>query len=271
MHEGNDKIFFSFFRNTTNGQSADGRPIYSYTNPNGTMFAKIDYLHVFSPRLINEVGVSYVRNTGSQSDKIPSLPNVYYIGGFSDDFSQWGPSAWTQNNFIYQDSVTYIRGKHSFHAGIDIDRLQDLDDFTNGLVRPFFYFLSPMDFAIDKPFHQGGPVVDLSTQAVAHNLYQRIMMLYVAPYFQDDWKITPRLTLNLGVRLERAAIDCLLHPRRRCRFCDAGCQRQHANAWKQRCSNVGSAVSLYPAAGFCMGCFRYGQTLTAGRLWHLQQ
>lgn len=202
MRGGNDKIFFSFFRNTTNGQSADGRPIYSYTNPNGTMFAKIDYLHVFSPRLINEVGVSYVRNTGSQSDKIPSLPNVYYIGGFSDDFSQWGPSAWTQNNFIYQDSLTYIRGKHSFHVGIDIDRLQDLDDFTNGLVRPFFYFLSPMDFAIDRPFHQGGPVVDLSTQAVAHNLYQRIMMLYVAPYFQDDWKITPRLTLNLGVRLD---------------------------------------------------------------------
>src|SRR5260370_41563593 len=28
------------------------------------------------------------------------------------------------------------------------------------------------------------------------------MMLYVAPYFQDDWKITPRLTLNLGVRLD---------------------------------------------------------------------
>jgi outer membrane receptor protein involved in Fe transport len=98
--------------------------------------------------------------------------------------------------------LTYIRGKHSFHVGIDIDRLQDLDDFTNGLVRPFFYFLSPMDFAIDRPFHQGGPVVDLSTQTVAHNLYQRIMLLYVAPYFQDDWKITPRLTLNLGVRLD---------------------------------------------------------------------
>jgi hypothetical protein len=232
------------------------------------MFAKIDYLHVFSPRLINEVGVSYVRNTGSQSDKIPSLPNVYYIGGFSDDFSQWGPSSWTQDNFIYQDSLTYIRGKHSFHVGIDIDRLQDLDDFTNGLVRPFFYFLSPMDFAIDRPFHQGGPVVDLSTQAVAHNLYQRIMMLYVAPYFQDDWKITPR-TSEYGA--EWAASDCILHARRRYRFCDTGCQRQHANAWQQRCSNDGSAVSLYPACGFCVGYLRHGQTLAAWRLRHLQQ
>lgn len=202
MHGGSDKIFFSFFRNTTNGETADGRPVYSYTNPNGTMFAKLDYLHVFSSRLINEVGVSYVRNTGSQSDKIPSLPNVYYIGGLSDDFSQWGPSSWAQDNFIYQDDLTYIHGKHSFHVGIDIDRQQDLDDFTNGLVRPAFYFRSLPDFAIDRPYQQNGPVVDLSTHAVAHNLYQRIMMLYVAPYVQDDWKITPRLTLNLGLRLD---------------------------------------------------------------------
>jgi hypothetical protein len=162
------------------------------------MFAKIDYMHAFSAHLINDAGISYVRNTGNQSDVIPSMPNVYYIGGLSDDFSQWGPSNWTQNNFIYQDDVTYTHGRHSFHAGIDIDRQQDLDNFTNGIVRPSFEFLSPMDFAVDLPFGQSGPVVDLSTHAVANNLYQRIMMLYIAPYVQDDWKITRRLTLNLG-------------------------------------------------------------------------
>jgi hypothetical protein len=197
-----DKFFFSMFRNTTLGTTADGRPQYSYTNPNATLYAKIDYLHTFSPSLINEVGVSFVRNTGNQSDKIPSLPNVYYIGGLSDDFSQWGPSGWVQNNYIYQDSLSYTHGNHSLHAGIDIDRQQDLDDFENGLVRPFFYFLSPMDFASDLPFYQSGPVVDVTTQTVAHNLYQRVMMLYTAPYLQDDWKVNPRLTLNLGVRLD---------------------------------------------------------------------
>jgi hypothetical protein len=143
MRGGNDKVFFSFYRNTSNGESADGRPVYSYTNPNGTMFAKVDYMHAFSAHLINDAGISYVRNTGNQSDVIPSMPNVYYIGGLSDDFSQWGPSNWTQNNFIYQDDVTYTHGRHSFHAGIDIDRQQDLDNFTNGIVRPSFEFLVP--------------------------------------------------------------------------------------------------------------------------------
>jgi hypothetical protein len=197
-----DKLFFSFFRNTTNGESADGRPVYSYINPNATLLAKIDYLHTFSASLVNEVGASYVRNTGNQSDKIPSLPNIYYIGGITDTFSQWGPSSWAQNNFLYQDTISYTRGKHAFHAGIDIDRQQDLDNFTNGLVRPFFYFLNPLDFAADHPFYQGGPVVDLATHTTAHNLYQRVMMFYAAPYIQDDWKMSPRLTVNLGVRMD---------------------------------------------------------------------
>lgn len=202
LNESKDKVFFSMFRNTTQGETADGRPEYSYIAPNATLYAKFDYLHVFSPSLVNEAGVSYVRNTGSQSDKIPSLPNVYYIGGIDDDFSQWGPSSWAQNNFLYQDDLTYTHKGHTIHVGLNVDRQQDLDNFTNGLVRPYFYFLNILDFAADHPFDQGGPVVDLSTQTTAHDLYQRVMMLYVAPYVQDDWKVLPRLTLNLGVRLD---------------------------------------------------------------------
>ena len=202
MSGGNDKVFFSLFRNTTQGETADGRPTYSYTAPNATLYAKFDYLHVFSSSLVNEAGISLVRNTGNQSDVIPSLPNVYYIGGIDDDFSQWGPSSWVQNNFIYQDDLTYTHKGHTVHVGINVDRQQDMDNFTNGLVRPYFYFLNILDFAANHPFDQGGPVVDLATQTTAHNLYQRVLMLYVAPYIQDDWKVLPRLTLNLGVRMD---------------------------------------------------------------------
>ena len=202
MRDGNDKLFFSFFRNTTMGTTADGRPAYSYTNPNRTMYAKFDYVHAFSSSLVNEVGVSFVRNYGNQSDKIPQLPNIYYIGGISDAFSQWGPSDWTQNNYLYSDNLTWTKGKHSVHIGVDIDRQQDLDDFENGLVRPYFYFLSPLDLATDLPFYQSGPVVNLSTHAVATNLYQRVYEFYAAPFVQDDWKVNAKLTLNLGVRMD---------------------------------------------------------------------
>ena len=59
------------FRNTTQGENVDVRPTYSYINPNSTLYNKLDYLHTFSPTLLNEVGLAYNRLTGSQPAKVP--------------------------------------------------------------------------------------------------------------------------------------------------------------------------------------------------------
>ncbi|HWA95704.1 MAG TPA: carboxypeptidase regulatory-like domain-containing protein [Terracidiphilus sp.] len=197
-----DKLFYSMFRNTTQAEHADARPVYAYINPNSTLYNKLDYLHTFSPNLVNELGITYNRLTGSQPDRIPELPNVAWIGGIDATYWQWGPSGWVQNNWFFNDSMTWVHNSHTFHAGIDIDRQQDMDDFTNGEDRPYFLMLNVLDMAADHPFQQSGPVLDVTTSDVAHNLYQRILMLYVAPYVQDDWKVNSRLTVNLGVRFD---------------------------------------------------------------------
>ena len=197
-----DKLFFSVFRNTTQGETADPRTSYSHINPNATVFAKADYLHAFSSSLVNELGVSYIRFAGSQPATVPTLPNVYYLGGISDTFAQYGPITFIQNNFILSDVASYQKGHHGLHVGIDLDRNQDLDNFTGGLDRPYYYFLNPLDFAADHPFYQSGPIIDLSTKQVATDLYQRVFQFYMAPYIQDDWKLTRRLTVNLGLRLD---------------------------------------------------------------------
>ena len=268
-----DKLFYSMFRNTTQGETTDVRPIYSYISPNSTLYNKVDYLHTFSPRLLNELGVAYNRLTGSQPVHAPLLPTAG-VTGLDDGFWEWGPSGWIQNNFLVRDSVTWMHGPHSLHFGIDVHRLQDMDNFTNGDDRPYFGFSNILDFAADHPNYQGGPVLDVQTLGVAHNLYQRVLMLYVAPYVQDDWKVNRRLTLNLGVRFDYYGhLSTVMNSQQPLAFFTPGA----GSTWGEQILNGGMKVRgsngiatdnaqyrLAPRIGFAWDVFGNGNTAIRG-------
>jgi hypothetical protein len=202
FHNDNDKLFYSLFRNTTQGGVANPRPNDAYISPNATWYHKADYIHTFSPRLLNEASLSYVRAVGTQPaapNDLPNLPNAY-PGGLGGGFSSWGPSGWVHNNWNWHDVLTYVQGSHNIRIGIDVDRQQDLDNFTAGLDRPSFSFTNIVDFAVDRPYFQSGPIVDVQAGGTAQSLYSRVLMLQTAPFVQDDWKINKKLTVNAGLR-----------------------------------------------------------------------
>jgi hypothetical protein len=62
-------------------------------------------------------------------------------------------------------------------VGIDVDRQQDLDNFTAGLNRPSFNFANIVDFAVDHPSTQNRPVIDVTVGGTAKSLYSRVLML----------------------------------------------------------------------------------------------
>jgi hypothetical protein len=115
-----------------------------------------------------------------------------------------------QYNYTYHASqaMTAIRGAHEFKFGWDIRRLHTTGNDaagTNGL-----YNFARAQTAL--PTNTGGTghsfasfllgAPDSAETAALPLLIAQIRYGYHAGYFQDNWKIKPRLTLNLGFRYE---------------------------------------------------------------------
>ena len=158
-----DRIYFNWFRTTSDATVAYPRPLYTYISPNKGIYAKLNWTHTFGANLFNEAWFTYVRSEGKNpgAPNGRDLPNVNITGVAG--FNQWGPAGWVHNNFNWHDALSYTRGAHSIRIGFDLDRQQDLDNFTSGLTRPYFNFANILDFAADQPFEQGGIALDVQS------------------------------------------------------------------------------------------------------------
>jgi len=202
LNQSKDRIFFNWFRTYSDQLQNDPRPIFRVVLPNTGVYAKVDWTHTFSTSLINEAGVTLVRAAGSNpgTSKNKDLPNVN-ISGVAG-FNQWGSAGWVHENFNWHDVLSWTHGKHTISTGVDIDRHHDDDKFTSAVLRPYFGFGNLMDFAQDGVFSQDGPGMDVKTSSLANDLYEILRWVYAGAYVQDDWKVTSRLTLNLGLRYD---------------------------------------------------------------------
>jgi hypothetical protein len=131
------------------------------------------------------------------------FPNVQVFGGVSNigasplgvGFNVGGNGQGVsiyQNYYDFSDSLTYIRGKHSFHFGGGINRSQ--------INFPAFHFFAGLVFPSFPDFLLGNPLLSIDVPGV----FGREWRVWDGNlYVQDDYHVLPRLTLNLGFRYER--------------------------------------------------------------------
>jgi hypothetical protein len=111
------------------------------------------------------------------------------------------------------NTTTWIKGNHTFNVGANFRRWwlqRDLaTDFTGnfGFGSGFTLTGSPVaDFLLGyytsaSSFQPAG----FTIPGVVGNP-REMNFLYLAPYIQDDWKVTPKLTLNLGLRYDYRSV-----------------------------------------------------------------
>jgi hypothetical protein len=149
----------------------------------------IDMVPLFANGLGNKIPAFSVGNT----------PGVAYgSGGFAVDT---GYFPWKNANptYTYRDIVTKIVRNHTMFFGAYFVAAQKNQQSSLDVQ-------GQLQFSNSAPNSTGNPFADLLTSQVgsyvqnANNLYYYDRYKILEPFFQDDWRITKRLTLNLGLR-----------------------------------------------------------------------
>jgi len=196
----NDRIYADGIRTHRDSEGLQARPATNIPYYDISEFLNVDWTHTFSPKLLNEFGANMIRPQGANgsapSEAIPYI-NVTGIQGFGT----WGAGNFIQTTIGWRDVMSATIKSHTLRFGYDGYNIRENDLQDSAFTRPTYNFDNLLDFVQDKATSENGTHVDLTTHAQAPYV-RRYRELYTGLFIQDDWKVTPKLTLNLGIRYD---------------------------------------------------------------------
>ena len=213
----NFRFFFDDFRRNQNS----GLLLFNSQNNWVTYNSTLNHSYVFSPNLVNTATATLARNTFVRAPLVTAPALDWAALGCKSCISLSAPGVPTDwaitisngfgvrvdtnfnsymMNYQFIDNMTYTRGSHTMTFGGEISRLR-----RNG--REFFQKDTQFSVNGQRTGNQGYGYADFFMGA-ANDVYQnspiRAFQSKWTPflYFQDDWRVNRRLTLNLGLRWE---------------------------------------------------------------------
>ena len=175
-------------------------------------FISLEWSHTFSPQLINSARFGFNRSTGgggplsalnpaAADPALSSVPGwdapsigVTGISGFNGGLTNVNSVAFAWNSFQGYDDAFLTKGIHSLKFGVAVERMQE-NFIQHSRVGGAFSFGSLLNFLTNAP---------TSFQAVIPSgiAPRYLRQTLFGAYVQDDVRLRPNFTLNLGLRYE---------------------------------------------------------------------
>ncbi len=184
-------------------------PAYQTVVPTRVQLGGLNFLQVLTPQLIHDTRISFNRyaqvfsaldsefdpaSIGLITGAKGGLPTIV-VGGFESLGAPTNePRGRVSQSWQFVDSLVVIRGSHTFKTGMDYRRSlvrSYNDQFSRG--RLTFNNLADLLAGVAAP--SGTSIARGDTR---RDTYTNNMGLFL----QDDWKVSRKLTLNLGLRYE---------------------------------------------------------------------
>ena len=178
--------------------------------------------HTFTPRLFNEARLSYSRGDGLRSANdaalsrdwskelglVPAITGIGFPALLTRGINaQGGINGRSLDvNFGFGDDLSWIHGRHSLKMGVEHRRIQlNRYDYggMNGGTYSFAGQTSPNTGTIQGILDQIGGLITGSLNSFVYRTAPTVAYYrwhYLAGYLQDDFKLNPHLTLNVGLR-----------------------------------------------------------------------
>ena len=200
----NDSLSASYGENPQNTVSpgltfiTGNLPNYGASNSSTARQFSLSETHIFSPTVVNLFRFNFGRSNPdfpiNTTTAAPYTPQIT-ISGY-DTFGLWSGlgQGRVQNTFQWSDSLSWSMGRHQLKTGGDIYYYQ-ANSFFDSNLRGTLAFGSLADFQNGIPTSFTQRFGNSSRHNVAKDF---------AWFGQDDVRVTSNLTLNLGLRVERA-------------------------------------------------------------------